>query len=131
MMILKRFGKILKTQFKNYYSFVIVPNTNKNYFQLRIRKLYFHVLIILLLSLGIYSLSLTLANKKISSSISKNVAEINTLTTQNEYQKEYISELENQLEIMNEKLLELEALEGYIKDITGYEEETEEETEEE
>ncbi len=131
MMIIKNFGKKLKAQFKNYYSFVIVPNTNKKSFQLRIRKLYFHIIIIVLLSLGIYSLSLTLANRKISASISENVSEINTLTVQNEQQKEYISELESQLEIMNEKLIQLESLEDYIKDITGYEEETEEETEEE
>lgn len=123
-------GSHLKKQFKSYYSFVIVPNTNKKYFQLRIRKLYFNILIILLLSLGIYSLSLTIANKKISNEISKNVSEINELSSQNQEHQAYISNLENQLQIMNKKLAELESLEVYIKDITGYQEEEEEKEEE-
>lgn len=127
MVIFKKIVNNLKKQFKSYYSFVIVPNTHKKYFQLRIRKLYFNILIILLLSLGIYSLSLTIANKKISNEISKNVSEISELTTQNQQHQAYISQLENELQIMNEKLQKLESLELYIKDITGYQEEEEKE----
>lgn len=120
--------KLIK-QFKNYYSFVIVPNTHKKYFELRIRKLYLHLILLLLLGIGVYSLGLSILNQKINSEVEANATEIVELETKDAQQKKYISQLEDNLQIMNEKLGELEDLETYIKNITGYNEEEEKQEE--
>mgnify|MGYP003834422187 CR=1 FL=1 len=123
---LNKIKEKLINQLKTHYSFVIVPNTNKKYFQLRVRKLFLHIFVFLTIVIGIYSLFLTIISQKINTDIDTNVAEIEELSTQDQHQKEYISNLEEQLNAMNEKISELENLETYIKDITGYKEEAEE-----
>lgn len=125
----QRITEMIKRHYLTYYSFVIMPHDHKKYFQLRIRKLYAHITIIILLSLGIYTFGVTFINQKINNEISENVATINVLQNTNQQQQKYISELEDQLKIMNEKLTELESLEAYIRDITDYQDESETENE--
>lgn len=116
--------------YRTHYSFVIVPYDHKKYFQLRIKKLFAHILLTALLVIGCYTLGVTIINKVINEDIDENVAAINVLKDTSQQQRTYIIELEEQLDIMNEKLIELEILETYIKGIVDYEEESEEKEEE-
>lgn len=118
----------IKEHYTTHYSFVIVPYDHKKYFELKIKKLFAHILLIALLLIGCYTLGVTIVNKVITKDIDENVANINVLNDTDEQQKGYISDLEEQLDIMNEKLTELETLETYIKGIVDYEEGEEEES---
>ena len=128
--IIRKILNKIKEHYKTHYSFVIVPYDHKKYFQIRIKKLFAHVLLVTLLIIGCYTLGVTIVNKIINEDIDENVAAINVLKDTSQQQRTYILDLEEQLDIMNEKLIELETLETYIKGIVDYEEEIEEEKEE-
>ncbi|MCG8482550.1 MAG: hypothetical protein MJA31_04505 [Clostridia bacterium] len=130
MNIIRKILNKIKEHYKTHYSFVIVPYDHKKYFQIRIKKLFAHVLLVTLLIIGCYTLGVTIVNKIINEDIDENVAAINVLKDTSQQQRTYILDLEEQLDIMNEKLIELETLETYIKGIVDYEEEIEEEKEE-
>ncbi len=128
--IIRKILNKIKEHYKTHYSFVIVPYDHKKYFQIRIKKLFAHILLVTLLIIGCYTLGVTIINKVINEDIDENVAAINVLKDTSQQQRTYILDLEEQLDIMNEKLIELETLETYIKGIVDYEEEIEEEKEE-
>lgn len=116
----------IKEQYTTYYSFVIVPYDHKRYFEFKVKKLFAHIILSALIILGCYTLGVTIINQVINRNIDENTANITVLKETNQKQREHIFELEEQLDIMNKKLTELEALETYIKDIVDYEEKKQE-----
>lgn len=120
-MKISKFNKViqsLKTQMVTYYCLVLVPSNSSKYFQIRIRKLIAHLLVIIIVAVSIYSTIMTVAHVSIKKEIKENNQQIYQYMTTNSQQEAYIKQLNAQLETINEKIAYLKSLEKQAKTLT-------------
>lgn len=116
--LMKKIIQNLKNQMSTHYSLVLVPNTGHQIFQIRIRKLIFHLAAVLIIIISVYSAIMTAAHMKMGNDIKKNTEEINRYLSANSQQEAYIKQLNEQLETINEKVAYLKSLESQAKSLS-------------
>ncbi len=109
----------IKQLYHEYYSLIFIPDGGKPFFEIKLKKLYLYIFMMLVISSTTYSIIMTNITSSSYSTLASKETRAHQLESTTNFQKQHIQELEQEFDKINDKLNSLNNLEINIRTIVG------------